>query len=76
MSTVQITQESQSVREKKRQPGSVLSGDSRPAGVPLNLRHAALISSSPGQVFTVTAILVQAETRSSPTQAECNNVGQ
>lgn len=60
----------------RRQHGAVLSADSRPADVPLNLRHAPLISSSPGQVFTMTAILVQAETRSSPTQAECNNVAQ
>lgn len=60
----------------KQRHSPLLSGDSSAAGVPLNLRHPALISNSPGQVFTMTAILVHTETRSCSTQAVCNNVGQ
>lgn len=36
-----------------------LSADSKPAGVPFSLRHPASTSNSPGQVFTMPAILVQ-----------------
>ena len=60
----------------KQWQSPVLCADSSPAGVPLNLRHPALISNSPGQVFSITAVLVQAETQSSSTRAVCNNVGQ
>lgn len=46
----------QSVRQEA---AAQLSAVSRPAGVPLNLRHSAPTSNSPGQVFIMTAILVQ-----------------